>query len=50
MSNFGYYIFLLAFIIIGCYVIKKVTSCMIKTVVFFVLILVMACVYYFFVT
>lgn len=47
MSNFGYYIFLLAAIILVFVLIKKVASCMVKTVIFLVLLAAMAYIYFY---
>ena len=46
MSNIGYYLFLLAAIIVAVYLIKKVTSCIVKTIVGLVLVLLLACAYF----
>ena len=46
MENLTYYIALLALIIIGFIVVKKVASCMIKSIVTIVLILVAATLYW----
>jgi len=47
MSNFGYYIFLLAVIILVFVLIKKVASCMVRTVIFLVLLAAMAYIYFY---
>ena len=47
MENISYYLFVLAVIIVGVAIIKKVASCMIKTAVFIVILAVLAYVYYF---
>ncbi len=47
MSNVGYYIFVLAVMIIGVALIKKIASCLVKTIVFIVLLAVLAYVYFF---
>ncbi len=47
MSNIGYYIFVLAVIIIGVALIKKIASCMVKTIVFIVLLAILAYAYFF---
>ena len=46
MNNLMYYIALLALIIIGFIVVKKVASCMIKSIVTIVLILAVAAIYW----
>ena len=46
MTNFGYYVAGLILLIIAFFVIKKVASCMIKTVVTLALVLLLAPVYY----
>ena len=46
MENLTYYIALLALILIGFIVVKKVASCMIKSIVTIVLILVAAALYW----
>jgi hypothetical protein len=46
MESIGYYIFLLAAVMIGFIVVKKVASCLIKTAVMFLLVAALAAVYY----
>ena len=46
MGNIGYYVFALVAIMVAFIVVKKVASCMIKTVVLLVLILALAAIYY----
>lgn len=45
MNNAQYYIFLLCTLIIGCYIIKKVASCLVKTIVLLVLLAILALAY-----
>ena len=45
-NNIGYYLALLALIIIGFIVVKKVASCMIKSIVGIVLLLATAAIYW----
>jgi hypothetical protein len=45
-NNIGYYLALLALIIIGFIVVKKVASCMIKSIVGIILILAAAAIYW----
>lgn len=47
MDNVGYYIFLIVAIILGVTIIKKVASCLIKTLVLLVLLAIMAYIYFF---
>jgi hypothetical protein len=47
-NNIGYYLALLALIIIGFLVVKKVASCMIKSVVTIVLIAAAVAIYWFY--
>ncbi|MBQ8158307.1 MAG: hypothetical protein IJ081_04725 [Prevotella sp.] len=47
MDNVGYYIFLIVAIILGVTIIKKVASCLIKTLVFLVLLAIMGYIYFF---
>ncbi len=47
MSNVGYYIFALAVLIIGVALIKKIASCMVKTVIFILLLAALAYIYFF---
>lgn len=47
MENIQYYIFLLVVIIVGAYIIKKVSSCMIKTCILIVLLAILAYIYLF---
>lgn len=46
MDNFGYYVAGLILLIVGFLVMKKVASCMIKTVVTLVLVAALVAVYY----
>lgn len=46
MDNFGYYVAGLILLIVGFLVMKKVASCMIKTVVTMVLVVALVAVYY----
>lgn len=46
MGNVGYYVFALVAIMVAFIVVKKVASCMIKSVVLLVLILALAAIYY----
>ena len=46
MDNFGYYVAGLILLIVGFLVMKKVASCMIKTVVILVLVAALVAVYY----
>lgn len=46
MDNFGYYVAGLILLIVGLLVMKKVASCMIKTVITLVLVAVLVAVYY----
>ena len=46
MGNIGYYIFVLVALIVAFLVVKKVASCMIKTVVLLALVVALAVIYY----
>ena len=46
MENIGYYIFILVAIIVAFLIIKKVTTCLVKSIVGIVLLAVIAYVYY----
>ena len=46
MGNIGFYVFALLAIMVAFIVVKKVASCMIKTVVLLALILILAAIYY----
>ncbi len=46
MGNIGYYVFVLVAIMVAFIVVKKVASCMIKTVVLVAMILALAAIYY----
>lgn len=46
MQNIGYYIFILVTVIVAFLVVKKVTSCLIKSVVAIVLVAVLAYIYW----
>jgi hypothetical protein len=47
MENIGYYIFLLVAIIVGITIIKRIASCMIKSLVLVVLLAILAYAYFF---
>jgi hypothetical protein len=47
MENMHYYLILLLAIIAGCYVIKKVASCLVKAVAFLVLVAFLVFAYFF---
>ncbi len=49
MGNIGYYVFALVAIMVAFIVVKKVASCMIKTVVLLAMILALAVFYYLYV-
>lgn len=46
MNNFEYYIACLVLLIVGFLIFKKVASCMIKTVITLILVVVLAAIYY----
>ena len=46
MDNIGYYLFMLAVIVVGFIVVRKVASCMIKSVALLVAIAALAAIYY----
>lgn len=46
MESFGYYIFCIIAIIVGFLIIKKITGCMIKTLIALVVAALLAAVYY----
>jgi hypothetical protein len=46
MENIGYYLFLLAAVIVAFLIIKKVTTCLVKSIVGIVLLAVIAYVYF----
>lgn len=46
MDSFGYYIFCIIAIIVGFLIIKKITGCMIKTLIALVVAALLAAVYY----
>jgi hypothetical protein len=50
MGNIGYYIFVLAALIVAFLVVKKVTSCMIKTVVLLAMVVALAAIYFLYFT
>lgn len=45
MDNLGYYLFLLGAIIAAVFLIKKVASCLVKTIIFIVLLIIVLYVY-----
>ena len=47
-TNITYYIALLALVIIGVFVIKKVASCLVRSIVTIVLLVLMAAIYWFY--
>lgn len=47
MENIGYYIFCLVAIIVAIFIVKRVASCLIKSVLFAAILAVLALVYYF---
>ncbi len=46
MENFAYYIFCLLALIVGFFIFKKVAGCLIKSIIFIVIIAALAAVYY----
>lgn len=46
MANIGYYLFLLVAIIVGFLIVKRVATCLLKSVVLIVLAVVLAVIYY----
>jgi hypothetical protein len=46
MGNIGYYIFVLVALMVAFLVVKKVASCMIKTVVLLAMVIALAVIYY----
>ena len=46
MGNIGYYIFVLVALMVAFLVVKKVASCMIKTVVLLAMVVALAAIYY----
>lgn len=48
MENFGYYLLMLAAVIAGIYVIKKIASCLIKTIVFVIMLAILSVAYFYF--
>jgi hypothetical protein len=46
MGNVGYYIFALVAIMVAFIIVKKVTSCMIKSIVLIALIVILAAIYW----
>jgi hypothetical protein len=46
MGNIGYYIFVLVALMVAFLVVKKVASCMIKTVVLLAMVIALAAIYY----
>jgi len=50
MGNISYYIFVLAALIVAFLVVKKVTSCMIKTVVLLAMVVALAAIYFLYFT
>jgi len=47
MENIHYYIFVLAVIIVGLALIKKITGCLVKTIIFIILLAILAYIYLF---
>ncbi len=46
MGSFGYYIFALIVLIVGVMIVKKVTTCMFKAVVGFIVVAILAALYF----
>lgn len=46
MENFSYYIFCIVALIVGVFIVKKVAGCLIRTILFAVVIAALAAVYY----
>lgn len=46
MENLSYYIFCIVALIVGVFIIKKVAGCLIRTVIFAVIVAALAVVYY----
>lgn len=46
MGNIGYYVFVLVALMVAFLVVKKVASCMIKTVVLLAMVVALAAIYY----
>ncbi len=46
-TNFGYYIFCIVAIAVGFFIVKKVTGCIIKAVILFVILLALGVAYYY---
>lgn len=46
-NNFGYYIFCIVAIAVGFFILKKVTGCMIKTIITIAILLALAACYYY---
>lgn len=45
-SSFGYYIFALIVLVVGIFVIKKVTTCLIKSIIIGIVVAILAAVYF----
>ena len=48
-SNFGYYLFALALIIVAFLVVKRVASCLIKSLITLALVVILALIYFYFI-
>lgn len=48
MDNLGFYLLLLAAVVAAFYIIKKIASCLIKTIVFVVMLAILAFAFYFY--
>jgi len=46
MENFGYYVFVLIMIVVGFFIVKKVTTCLLKAIIGIAVIAILALVYY----
>jgi len=46
MENFSYYIFCIIALIVGVFIVKKMAGCLIKTIIFALIIVALAIVYY----
>lgn len=46
MGDFGYYVFALIVLVVGFMIVKKVATCMIKTVVSFIVLAILTAIYW----
>lgn len=47
MENFGYYVFMLVVLIVGIVILKRVATCLVRTIVTLVVVAILAAIHYY---